>query len=184
MKKTDAQPLAPAIHALLIPANGAFPNHPRWPLLLYRQALEPKEPDPAVAAETLFEANGWKGTWRDGIYSFHHFHSNAHEALGICRGSVTLLIGGPRGYRLAVRAGDALVLPAGTAHKRVEASPDLLVVGAYPGDADYDMRYGKDEEREAVMRNIAGTPRPETDPVFGRHGGLLDHWEVRDLMEP
>jgi uncharacterized protein YjlB len=166
------------VNALFIPENGAFPNHPRWPLLIYRQALPLDYPDPAAGVEALFKSNGWHGAWRDGIYSFHHFHSNAHEVLGCCRGSASVLFGGPHGYRLNLRAGDAVLLPAGTAHKRVEASRDFMVVGAYPGDADYDMCYGKPGEHEAAARNIASVPLPERDPLFGKKGGLRSLWKA------
>jgi uncharacterized protein YjlB len=36
----------------------------------------------AAACEELFERNRWWRFWRDGIYSFHHFHSTAHGAGG------------------------------------------------------------------------------------------------------
>jgi hypothetical protein len=38
------------------------PNHPRWPLIIYRGAVELDEDhDPAAVIEDLFEANGWAG---------------------------------------------------------------------------------------------------------------------------
>ena len=42
--------------------------------------------DPAAVIEDLFGANGWRGTWRDGIYDYAHYHSRIHEVLGIARG--------------------------------------------------------------------------------------------------
>ena len=34
------------------------------------------------------------GIWTDTIYDYTHFHSNAHEVLGIAEGKVTLRVGG------------------------------------------------------------------------------------------
>ena len=42
--------------------------------------------DPAAVMEDLFEANSWGDTWRDGIYSYVHYHSRIDEVLGIARG--------------------------------------------------------------------------------------------------
>lgn len=61
----------------------------------------------AAGCERLFAANGWGGSWRNGIFPFHHFHSNAHEALGIVSGVVTARLGGPDGQSLRLTAGRA-----------------------------------------------------------------------------
>src|SRR5262245_53182237 len=61
-------------------ASGAVPNHPRWPLLLYPGAVAIAGADPAAAFENLFDRNAWPAAWRNGIYAFHHFHCDAHEA--------------------------------------------------------------------------------------------------------
>ncbi len=97
--------------------------------------------------------------------------------LGIARGQATVEFGGARGRTLAVEAGDVVVLPAGTGHRRVSASGDLLVVGAYPGNGSFDQkRPGQVDHRQAVAA-IDNVPLPEMDPVQGRSGPLLDLWK-------
>ena len=148
-----------------------FPNS-ALPLLVYRGALPP---DP-VAMERAFAANGWSNSWRDGIFRYHHFHSIAHEVLGIAAGEVRVAFGGPSGREVAVRAGDVVVVPAGVAHRNMGQSADLLVVGAYPGGSDYDIRRGYPAERAAAARAIAAVPLPGSDPVAGRGGPLPRLW--------
>ncbi|WP_250123845.1 cupin domain-containing protein [Chroococcidiopsis sp. CCMEE 29] len=63
----------------------------------------------------------------------HHYHSTAHEVLGISRGKAAVRLGGDaRGQTFEVRAGDVIIIPAGVAHKNLDSSSDFLVVGAYP----------------------------------------------------
>ena len=73
--------------------------------------------------------------------------------------------------------GDATILPAGTGHQCLEASDDLLVVGAYPGEGVYDLCLGSRAEHERATVKIPGVRRPDTDPFFGRNGPLLREWE-------
>jgi uncharacterized protein YjlB len=39
--------------------------------------------------EELFRQNGWRASWRDGIYDYVHYHSRIHEVLGVARGKAT-----------------------------------------------------------------------------------------------
>lgn len=151
--------------------DGRFPNSP-WPLLVYRAAL-PADP---AAMEQAFAANDWSNSWRNGIFDYHHFHSTAHEVLGIARGEVQVAFGGPSGQVVAVRAGDVVVIPAGVAHRNMGQSRDLLVIGAYPGGSDYDTKRGDPAEYEDARRAIAEVAVPGADPVTGRQGGLLGLW--------
>src|SRR5262249_32025116 len=76
--------------------DGFVPNHPKWPLIVYRGALRlPDSCDPAAIFEDLFARNGWGDSWRDGIYDYVHYHSGIHEVLGIARGSGKVQFGGP-----------------------------------------------------------------------------------------
>jgi uncharacterized protein YjlB len=113
--------------------DGIIPNHPRWPLILYRGAVcLPGALDPAAVFEDLFESNGWGDSWRNGIYDYVHYHSRIHEVLGVARGRGKVQFGGNRGRAVDLKAGDVAILPAGTGHKALAVSSDFLVIGAYP----------------------------------------------------
>jgi uncharacterized protein YjlB len=172
------RPVAARAHALA--DDGSIPNNPSLPLLVYPGALNLPGDDPAAAVEAVFEGNGWVGSWRDGIYPFPHYHSTAHEVLGICRGAAEVRFGGDAGIVLSVRAGDVVVIPAGVGHQNLGASPDLLVVGVYPRGQSWDLRRGLPEERPQVLANIARVPLPAADPVYGADGPLVEHWRRRD----
>ena len=152
--------------------DGAIPNS-RLPLLVYRDAV-PADP---AAIERLFAANRWPPAWRDGVYGFHHFHSTAHEVLGVARGEVSVLFGGPGGKVVTARAGDVVVVPAGVGHCNQGQSEDLLIVGAYPDNgAGPDLRRGKPDEHDAAVRAISAVPEPPADPVGGADGELQKLW--------
>lgn len=164
------------VQTWLLPPHDWVPNHPRLPVLAYR-AVALGGDDKAAAFERAFAANGWPPQWRDGIYDYHHYHSSAHEALGVACGTATLVLGGPDGVRTTVAAGDALLLPAGTGHCCVEASDDFMVVGAYPAGQDWDIC--RQAPSEAMLRRIAQLPFPDSDPLGGAQGPLLEHWRAQ-----
>lgn len=92
--------------------DGIIPNHPRWPLVIYRSAIRLDDAfDPAAVFEELFERNGWGDSWRNGIYDYVHYHSRIHEVLGIARGQGKVQFGGLKGRTLGVKAGDVAILP-------------------------------------------------------------------------
>ncbi len=155
---------------------GGIPNS-RLPVLIYHEVAAAQN---AGDCEELFAANGWLGAWLDGIYSFQHFHSTAHEVLGIVGGSTSVVLGGPGSRNFEVGRGDVLVLPAGTGHCNAGSGGDLLVVGAYPNGMRWDLRRGDPDEREEVLANIAAVPLPDRDPVHGAGGPLTQAWGSRD----
>jgi uncharacterized protein YjlB len=153
--------------------DGGIPNSP-LPVLVYHDAL--RADAGAAAYEDLFAEHGWLGAWRDGIFPFHHFHSTAHEVLGIAGGSATVTLGGPQGRSFELAAGDVVVLPAGTGHRNLGSSSDLLVVGAYPNGMRWDLRRGDPAEHDEAVANIARIPLPDQDPVHGADGALVELW--------
>ena len=154
--------------------DGQFPNS-RLPVIIYRQAIAGAAATPE-AFEALFDGNGWTSQWRSGVYDYHHYHSTAHECLGIAGGKATLRLGGPSGRSFDVRAGDVIVLPAGTAHRREAADTDFLVVGAYPPGQKWDLLRGEIGDRPDAESRISRVPLPATDPVGGQNGPIVQKW--------
>ena len=111
--------------------DGVIPNHPKWPLIVYRGAVRlPDGLDPASVLEQLFARLG---------------------------------------------RGDVAILPAGTGHRRIEASSDFLAVGAYPASGVYDECRSR-EDREKALPAIALVARQAQDPVYGEDGPLTRLW--------
>jgi uncharacterized protein YjlB len=155
--------------------DGGIPNS-SLRVLVYHDVPEAQDPS---GCEELFKRHGWLGAWQNGIYDFHHFHSTAHEVLGIVRGSASVVLGGPSlGREFEVRKGDVLVLPAGTGHCNTGSS-DLLVVGAYPDGMRWDIRRGDPAEHDEAVANIRAVPLPDGDPVLGESGPLVELWGPR-----
>ncbi|UCF94278.1 MAG: cupin domain-containing protein [Desulfobacterales bacterium] len=170
----------PKVSSVMLEDDGTFPNNARLPLLVYESALQLRSANPASLIEKIFSANRWGDSWRNGVFGYHHYHSTAHEVLGVYRGAATIQLGGPRGITRTLNAGDVVVIPAGVAHKKIRSSPDFAVVGAYPREQHWDMCYGKPGERPQTDQNIARVPRPATDPVYGTDGPLPRNWPTED----
>jgi uncharacterized protein YjlB len=158
--------------------DGETPNNPELPLVIYRTPVR-RLPrcDTAAIFEDMFALNGWGESWRNGVYPFNHFHSRRHEVLGIARGRVTVQFGGAQGRKVELKAGDVAVIPAGTGHRRIASSANLLVVGAYPPNAGaYDEPKPEEVPHDEAKSAVATVELPATDPVYGKDGPLLRHW--------
>lgn len=166
----------PRVETFFLDEAPLIPNS-RLPLLIYRGAVELPEDDPAALFEELFAAHDWSNSWRDGIFPFHHYHSNTHEVLGVFSGTARVEFGGEHGIAQDISAGDVVVIPAGVAHQRLGASEDFGIVGAYPGGRDYDMNYAKPGERPRADENISRVEMPSQDPIYGECGPLFEHWK-------
>jgi len=156
--------------------DGMFPNS-ALPLLLYRQAFTAEAEDLASVIEQRFAENDWTNSWRNGVYSFAHYHSTTHEALGVYCGSAILRLGGELGKNVAVHAGDVIVIPTGVAHRKMGSSENFGVVGAYPDGREWDLLRGRPGERPQADQNIAALPIPDNDPIYGLEGPLRQIWK-------
>lgn len=167
---------APAVQTLMLQRNGGIPNNPKLPVLIYPGALAVSGGDPAALFESTFKANGWPPQWRYGVFTYHHYHTHGHEVLGVYAGHAKLMLGGPNGHVLEVKAGDVLLLPAGTGHCNLGSSDDFRVVGAYPPGQEGDIN--RDPPTEAQLASIAALPYPHRDPVLGGKGGVVEYWKA------
>jgi uncharacterized protein YjlB len=155
--------------------DGLIPNSP-LPLVVRRGAIQPSSPRPTDAFEATFRRNGWTKAWTNGIYDYHHYHSTAHEVLGIAAGSATVRFGGEGGETVGVTRGDVVVIPAGVGHALIRGSDDLLVVGATAGGRDWDIVRDDPSQIAQARSRIAQVPLPDADPVDGPDGPVVKLW--------
>jgi uncharacterized protein YjlB len=155
--------------------DGLVPSNP-LPFLVYKRAVAVDNAHPEKTIERLFGANGWGDMWRNGVYDYLHYHSTVHEALGIARGHARVRFGGDRGKEFEIAAGDVAILPAGTGHQCLSASPDFSVVGAYPPGAKMQVTLPTPENRRQALKTIPAVKLPKTDPVLGGNGPLVRLW--------
>jgi uncharacterized protein YjlB len=147
--------------------DGFIPNNPTLPLVCYRAAFDLGARDCEHMIIRHLAVNGWSDAWINGIYPFQHYHATAHEVLGIARGRALVQFCGSHGPKLEVSAGDAVLIPAGVGHCRLDMSDDLSVVGAYPEGQSADLRRDNAADHRGAATRIAAVPLPRLDPVTG-----------------
>ncbi len=171
---------AASVEEILLEDDGRFPNNSTLPTLFYEKAFELEGSSDSVnLMKEIFRDHQWSNGWVNGLFPYDHYHSTAHEVLGCASGHARVQLGGPGGPKLTFEPGDVLVLPAGVSHKRIDAATALMIVGAYAGGCDYDIKTGAEGERPLADRNIAEVQLPEQDPVFGTSGPLVRSWGLR-----
>ncbi|WP_110668808.1 cupin domain-containing protein [Salinicola halophilus] len=165
----------PQARAFEADAASGFPNSP-LPAVIYRRVFEPEAFDASALAErfeTLFTRHGWRPEWRYGLFDFDHFHSTAHEALGVFRGHARARLGGPHGAEIELHAGDVLILPAGVGHACLQDEDGFSMVGAYPPGQRWEVERGDVQALAAAKARVAAVALPDDDPVGGE---LLRLW--------
>ena len=99
------------------------------------------------------------------------------RAIDVARGHARVRFGGDRGKEFEIWAGDVAILPAGTGHQCLSASPDFCVVGAYPPGPRMHVTQPTPENHAKALKTIPEVKLPKTDPVLGTHGGLVKLWK-------
>ena len=164
------------VDAVPIASAGVIPNNPRLPLLRYRGLAGSTSEDLASWFETVFGRNQWGNGWRNGVYPYTHWHCTAHEVLGVFSGTAEVQVGGETGPTVTIEKGDVVLVPAGVAHKRLDESPGLGIVGAYPDGQTPDLCRGEESLEQALAR-VSSVALPSFDPVFASDGFMQNHWQ-------
>ena len=154
--------------------DGIIPNS-HLPVVYYSQVA--KNENLADWFENKFKENNWENNWRNTVLSYDHFHSNTHEVLALCGGTVSLKIGGKQGKVLDLSSGDVLIIPAGIGHYSVSNHTDYEFMGGYPDGNNWDLRTGFLQKRQEILANLAQVDLPKTDPIFGETGLLIRLWK-------
>jgi uncharacterized protein YjlB len=150
------------------------PNNERLPVVFYQSVFITENGTEEFAR--LFTSHGCQVIWRNGVFDYQHYHTGAHEVLGVGRGCARLLIGGPTGQVFDVKAGDCLLLPAGTGHMNLGGSTDFEVVGGYPPGQRADIQTNAPSRK--AIETISSLQLPETDPIAGATGPMITAWDI------
>jgi uncharacterized protein YjlB len=161
----------------LIPAWGGIPNTSVQdkPLLIYHSAFDATV---AQLSARLREVGVVVPQWQYTMYKQSHFHTTAHEILGIVSGRARLCFGGeenPDRVEPVVEKGDLIVVPAGVAHRLLEDyTGHFKMLGSYPRGKDWDMNYGaENEDVDVAKKTISQQSWFDQDPLYGKDGPVL-----------
>ncbi|KAI6130904.1 RmlC-like cupin domain-containing protein [Pisolithus thermaeus] len=159
-----------------IPKFNFYPNTSiqHRPLLIYHECFP--NPSPSAIESHLLSRGVVVPQWRYTMYKVSHFHSTTHEVLCIVSGRAKLCFGGeenPGRVEIVAGQGDVFIVPAGVAHRLLEETESsFLMVGSYPVGKDWDMCYGKADEKDKIKK-IKDLEWFNTDPIYGSEGPVL-----------
>mmetsp|Transcript_8370 Transcript_8370/g.14066 ORF Transcript_8370/g.14066 Transcript_8370/m.14066 type:complete len:212 (+) Transcript_8370:67-702(+) len=155
------------IERFFLDSDGTFPNNRNQPLLLYQGVYEEARDGDGSA---LLMRNGWSQPWAWGVFTYHHYHSNAWEALLCVRGEADVQFGGPSGPFLRAAVGDLVLIPPGVAHKQGASSGGFLLLGSYPVHAGCPTPHADTVCKAPTLQqaeNIKSCPVPLHCPRWG-----------------
>ena len=157
--------------------DGIVPNS-RLPVLIYRRAFDLNKLHVKERLRKVIEENGW--TIRlvgDSVVSTHlHYHSWAHEVLVALKGHATLQIGGKKGRDIELNAGDAMAIPAGVAHKRLDKAENFTVASLFLKGVHWNVCTDLPEPYKRAKKEIPRAKMPIADPIYGVDGPLMKYW--------
>ncbi len=162
-------------HLMLSNPSGGVPNNP-LPLIIWPRVVPEDQQDIAAWFEKTFAQNGWPPAWRYPIFPYTHYHPNTHELLGVAAGWAEVLFGGDSGRMVTLRAGHAVLIPAGVGHKQIHASDDFIAVGAYPEGMSPETRRDEPDRLRQSLEQVKQVPLPTRDPFTGNEGAMTEIW--------
>ena len=150
---------------LYMKSNGPnFPNNEDLPTLIYKGA---HNGDERTGRDALLR-HGWSEPWKWGIFTYHHYHTVAWEALLCVSGSALVQLGGDGGPSVQVGLGDLLLIPPGVVHKQLSSRGNFALLGSYPAASpSVDNVRATSPPTANQLRNIATAAVPQADPLFG-----------------
>ena len=168
LQERDERGMDVQVRSFYMKDDGQVPNNPDLPVIFYQNAYDGDTGPEPDSIRGSFAGHGWTNSWTGDVYDYHHYHTNTHEVLGVVRGRATMLLGGDAGERLEVKPGDVILLPAGTAHRKLDSSDEFEVVGAYPDGMHPNLKERDPKEKASAKNTISNVPVPGQDPVFGK----------------
>jgi uncharacterized protein YjlB len=162
------------IFRLFMDDDGTFPNNRDYPVLLYKSAFTGTQ---AEGQREIAKTGDWTTPWAWGIFTYHHYHSNAWELLLCVRGEALVQLGGETGPTTQISRGDLILIPPGFAHKQLEATEGFTLLGSYPTSNSAENGGSSDsvdtlrglptrQERDNIA-NCSSLAPSARDPLFG-----------------
>lgn len=94
----------------------------------------------------------------------------------MAEGWAEVLFGGDSGRMITLRAGDAVLIPAGVGHRQVSASEDFLAVGAYPEGLKPEILRDEIAHLKLSQEKVKTVALPKRDPFTGKAGAMTEIW--------
>ncbi len=157
-----------------LPGCPKFPGN-SLPVLHYKNVLHPGL-FWVYQTKRLLRRYRWHRFQVQGLLTYNHYHSNAHEVLVVLKGETCIRLGGDGGESINIRKGDALVIPAGVVHKNLGDEYAVECLSAYHNGVLPDINCGHPCERPLADERIQQVLLPHADPIFGNNGPLTAEW--------
>ncbi|KAF4963341.1 hypothetical protein FSARC_8628 [Fusarium sarcochroum] len=141
-----------SVECYLLPPTEDAPNS-RLPILVYRNVLP--HPRTEETATEFLTTHRWEK--RVGHLPVPTYHAG-------------------EGMEVSVKAGDVVLLPAGTAHSSTQSSPDYKYIGVYPQDCPRWRNERGKRPSDEFISTIQKVDLPEDDPVYGKDGPVTLLW--------